>query len=97
LPFQEETMVPVMPFWAVQRQVKAEEVSPDTLLLKAPQAPVCEIGIRPAGEGPGCKAVLYRLPDAEGEKALLAESEPVDSQEAAWSVAFELYRQHVVV
>lgn len=90
-------MVPVVPFWLLQRQVKVEPVRDDALRLSAPNLPVYEVAIRPEADA-AWSAALYRLPNSGAESLLIAESAPgLESQEAAWAAAFELYRQHVIV
>ena len=91
-------MVPPIPFWMSQRQVKAEPINDTTVRLNAPQLPPYEIEIRPAGAPGSWSAALFRSPAAEGERALIAEAPyPLDKKWSAWEAAFELYRQHVVV
>ncbi len=91
-------MIPALPFWVLQRQVKTEQVSEDTLRLNAPNLPTYDIAVQPATDSQLWRAVLYRLADADGDKVLTAESDPpLPSRQSAWEAAFELYRQHVIV
>jgi threonyl-tRNA synthetase len=91
-------VIPTLPFWLRQRQVKVEPVNETTMKLAAPQLPAYEAAIQPAPDAGGWYGVLYGPPDAGGQKALIAQAQQAVSAEAdAWEVAFELYRRHVIV
>ncbi len=89
-------MPPTPPFWLLQRQVKVEPVSDESLRLTAPNLPPFELGVKAGANG--WLGVLYRLSTGEGDKVLLAETDPgMPGPQHAWEAAFELYRQHVIV
>lgn len=88
-------MIPTLPFWLKQRQVKAEPAGENALKLTAPNMPGHEIQVRPDG---GWSAVLFELSPDSGEKKPLAETEVrFDHPHLAWQAAFELFRQSVIV
>jgi hypothetical protein len=91
-------MIPTVPFWLRQRQVKVEPVNETALKLAAPQLPVYEAAVQPAEGSAGWVATLYGPPEASGAKPQIAQHVVGDVDEAeAWDVAFELYRTHVIV
>ncbi len=88
-------MLPTVPFWVLQRQVKVEEAGPETLRLTAPNLPPYELVLRPIESSPNLSAALYRI---NGDKLLITQRETdYDNPNQAWNVAFELYRQYVIV
>jgi hypothetical protein len=92
-------MLPPLPFWAVQRQVKVEPVGDEALTLKAPNLPAHELTLR-AGAAPGTwQATVHRLPPAEGgDKVLLGTQDfSAETPTAAWENAFEFFRQTVII
>ncbi len=88
-------MLPTVPFWVQQRQVKVEEAGPETLRLTAPNLPPYELALQPVENSPNLSAALYRI---NGDKLLITQRETdYDNPNQVWNVAFELYRQYVIV
>jgi hypothetical protein len=86
-----------LPFWMVQRQVKAEPVGEEALLLKTPNLPTFQVGVRPRTDGPGWFAQLHSV-SAAGDRVLIRESpEALMNRSTAWQFAFELFRQEVII
>ena len=89
--------MPPLPFWMLQRQVKAESVNEHTLRLVGPNLPTCEVSVLPITVGPGWRVVVAKS-DAENKRTTLVQTETsFESPEAAWQSGFELYRQRVIV
>jgi hypothetical protein len=89
--------VPPLPFWMLQRQIKAESVNDSSLRLAGPNLPTCDISLIPVSVGPGWRLTIAKI-GAEGERSTVLQTEiAFISVEAAWQTAFELYRQHVIV
>jgi hypothetical protein len=86
-------MQPVPPFWFQQRQGKMEPVQPNLFRLTAPNQGEAFAFVERADNGlwsAGLKTA------ADG--AAIATSGPIWENEAdAWSAAFELYRNEIVV
>jgi hypothetical protein len=81
-----------------QRQVKAEEGKENTLRLRAPNLPTHDLTVQPAAADAGWQIDLYHVPAEDGERTLIAQSvAPVAAEDAAWEMAYELYRQRVIV
>lgn len=88
---------PPLPFWMLQRQIKAESVSDSTLRLVGPNLPTCEVTLIPVSKGPGWRVIVAKV-GTEGERTTLVQTEiAFENRDAAWQSAYELYRQHVIV
>jgi hypothetical protein len=86
-------MVLTLPFWFKMRQGKAEPAGDNTYRLTAPNLPETFISIRSSGNGSWTPVVRS---SADGPELAVAEKSyhnPAD----AWGVAFELYRNAVVI
>jgi len=91
-------MLPPIPFWMRQRQIKVEPMNETTVALKTPNLPIHELILRPAENGEGYTAAIYCLPTAGGERFLVAEKPSgLTEPQSAWQFAFELFRQKVIV
>ena len=90
-------MLPPIPFWMRQRQIKLEPVNDTTVALKTPNLPPYELVLRPLDGSHGYPVAIFSVP-ADGQKALVAEqfSETADAA-TAWQYAFELFRQKVII
>jgi hypothetical protein len=86
-------MQPVLPFWFVQRQARAEPAGADTYRLTGPNLAEAFISIR-RGDNGRWSATL-RLA-ADGPEVAVGERDYEHAADA-WGVAFEMYRTHVVV
>ena len=90
-------MLPLIPFWMRQRQIKIEPVNESSVALKAPNLPSHELALQPTEDEPGYTAAVYCLPSG-GERYLVAEKPSgLSDPPAAWQFAFELFRQKVIV
>ncbi|HMP02725.1 MAG TPA: hypothetical protein PKC45_09530 [Gemmatales bacterium] len=88
---------PILPFWALQRQITSESVDEHTVRLTGPILPVCEVRVAPSEPGPGHQVAVTRV-DASGAKEEVIQTVvPATEPLAAWQAGFELYRQHVIV
>ena len=92
-------MVRALPFWMLQRQVKAEEVNATTLRLRAPNLPTYELTVEPSAEAPDWDIALYQVPAEEGGQRTLCTraSGTYAGAEGAWDAAYDVYRQYVIV
>jgi len=91
-------MLPAIPFWMRQRQIKVEPINDTAVALKTPNLPTHELVLRPSGNGDGIIAAIYCLPAAGEAKFLVAEKPSgVTEPQVAWQFAFELFRQKVIV
>jgi hypothetical protein len=86
-------MTPSPPFWFKQRQCKAEPAGDNVLKVSGPNLGEAYLSIRPAPGG-GWLASVRLTPDGPDAGAT---SEGSSSPTAAWSAAFELYRNQVIV
>ena len=86
-----------LPFWMLQRQIKAENVNDMTLRLVAPNLPTYEISVMPLPTGPGWRVAVDRLNADGGRVPVVYTETPFDKVEGAWQAGFELYRQRVIV
>ncbi len=90
-------MLPPIPFWMRQRQIKVEPINDTTVALKMPNLPTHELVLRPSENGAGYTAAVFCLPTTGEQKFLVAERPSgVTETETAWQFAFELFRQKVV-
>jgi hypothetical protein len=87
-------MSEALPFWMVQRQVKAETVDERTLRLKAPNLPAHEIAVAPNADGSGWTATLYRGEPERREIASRPAAQPTAA--SALQTGYELFRQLVI-
>ncbi|MFO0842592.1 MAG: hypothetical protein U0797_09385 [Gemmataceae bacterium] len=85
-------MGPITPFWFKQRQCKAEPAGENTLKVSGPN--LGEAFLQIAKNGDGWKAGLRLTADGPDVATAVAER---PGEGAAWAVAFELYREHVIV
>jgi hypothetical protein len=91
-------MLPAIPFWMRQRQIKIEPINETTVAIKTPNLPTHELSLRPGENGTGYVAAIHCLPAAGGEKFLVAEKPSgLSEPQTAWQFAFELFRQKVIV
>jgi hypothetical protein len=89
---------PVVPFWMAQRQIKLEVVNDGTPMAKlnGPNMQTHQITLTPVTTGPGWRIALDRV-SADGVVTPVAQTEcPFDKIDAAWQVAFELFRGRAV-
>jgi hypothetical protein len=87
-------MQPILPFWFKQRQCKAEPAGSDTMLkVSAPNLGEGFVRIEKADNG-RWRAAVRTTADGPDVQATGAD---FDSPQTAWNVAFELYRQQVIV
>ena len=87
-------MQPILPYWFKQRQCKAEPAGSDNMLkVSAPNLGEAFIRIEPAENGRWRAAIRLT---AEGPDLQTTGADFASSQ-AAWNVAFELFRQTVIV
>jgi hypothetical protein len=87
--------LPALPFWMLQRQLKAEPIGETSLRLLAPNLPAHELTLEAIG--PSWRSAIYRV-GANGDKHLVAERVfDVADRERAWQNAYELFRQEVIV
>ena len=90
-------MLPTMPFWMRQRQIKLEPIGDAAVTLKAPNLPSHELHLRKQN-GDGYTVALFTQPFGTTEKHLLAERPSgLGELRDAWQYAFEFFRQKVVV
>lgn len=90
-------MLPSVPFWMRQRQIKLEPIDDAAVALKAPNLPAHELRLR-KDNGDGYTVALYSQAVGTTEKLLLAERPSgLDQLPAAWQYAFEFFRQKVIV
>jgi hypothetical protein len=90
-------MLPQLPFWMRQRQIKLEPIDDTAVALKAPNLPAHELHLR-KNNGDGYTVALYTQPTGTTEKLLLAERPSgLDELRDAWQYAFEFFRQKVIV
>jgi len=82
---------PILPSWFKQRQCKTEPAGDQTLKVSGPNLGEAFLHVR-ADNGRWTGAL--RLAD-DGPDLAVSEAEEPTAQ-AAWNVAFELYRQHVI-
>lgn len=86
-------MEPITPFWFKQRQCKMEPVGGDRMLkVSGPNLAEAYIHIA-GGENGTWQAGLRLSPD--GPDVATADAEQPNAK-AAWDVAFELYRVHLI-
>jgi hypothetical protein len=87
-------MEPILPFWFKQRQCKAEPAGSDHILkVSAPNLGESFVRIERADNGRWRAAVRAA---ADGPDLRATEPQYVSEQQA-WNVAFELFRQSVIV
>jgi hypothetical protein len=86
-------MQPVPPFWFTQRQAKLEPAGENSYRLTAPQQQEAFISIHRHDTG-RWSATLKLAADGPDVAATEADYE---TEEDAWSAAFELYRLHVIL
>lgn len=86
-------MEPTLPSWFKYRQGKAEAAGENTYRLTAPNLREAFVSIR-RGEN-GCWSGTLRL--AADAPEIAASAPEFEQPDDAWSAAFELYRNHVVV
>jgi hypothetical protein len=86
-------MEPTLPTWFKYRQGKAEPASANVLKLTAPNLPEAFVAIRAAENGNYQGA--FRMTAGGPDEA--ATQHVFTTPEEAWSAAFELYRNQIVV
>lgn len=86
-------MEPTTPFWFKQRQCKLETAGDQTLKVSGPNLGEAYLLVTP-GDNNSWKASLRLSPD--GPDVATGQSE-YPNVNAAWVVAFELYRIHLIV
>jgi hypothetical protein len=87
-------MQPILPFWFKQRQCKAEPAGAETVLkVSAPNLGEAFIFIEKK-DNQRWRAGLRLTADGPD---VTATGPDFDNPQAAWNVAFELFRQHVIV
>jgi hypothetical protein len=87
-------MQPILPFWFKQRQCKAEPAGSENMLkVSAPNLGEAYLRIEQA-DNHRWRAALRLTPDGPDVQAT---GPDFDSPQAAWDVAFELFRQNVIV
>jgi hypothetical protein len=87
-------MQPILPFWFKQRQCKAEPAGSENMLkVSAPNLGEAFLRIEPADNG-RWRAALRMAADGADVQATGAD---FPGPQAAWDVAFELFRQTVIV
>jgi hypothetical protein len=87
-------MEPILPFWFKQRQCKAEPAGSDTMLkVSAPNLGETFLRIE-RGDNQRWRAAIRAT--ADGADLRATEPQFVSPQQA-WDVAFELFRQSVIV
>lgn len=84
-------MQPVLPFWFVQRQAKAEPAGDNIYRLTAPNLREAFVVVQPADAG--WTGALRSTADGEN----LSVSQRYETQSDAWYAAFELYRNQIVI
>jgi hypothetical protein len=85
-------MPPILPFWFKQRQCKAEPLGENALRVSGPNLGEAVLEIRP--EGNRWRAALRQTADGPDLAATEAEME---TPQASWGAAFELYRINFIV
>jgi len=86
-------MANIVPTWFKYRQGKVESVSDNLSRLSGPNLPTTFLGLRRADNG---KLQGFLRTEADGVD--LAVTDPkFDREYDAWEVAFEMYRQRVII
>jgi len=87
-------MQPILPFWFKQRQCKAEPAGSENMLkVSAPNLGEAYLRIEQA-DNQRWRAALRLTPDGPDVQST---GPDFASPQAAWDVAFELFRQNVIV
>lgn len=86
-------MAVAVPFWFKQRQGKMEPAGEQTFRLSGPNLPAAILGLRKAGNG---KLQGFLRENADGPDTAVTDPKFTSDYEA-WEVAFEMYRQRMII
>jgi hypothetical protein len=86
-------MALVPPTWFKQRQGKIEEAGENLVRLSGPNLPTSYLGLRRAENG---KLQGFLRDSADGSDSAATEAK-FDNDYDAWNVAFEMYRQTIII
>lgn len=86
-------MAIIVPSWFKYRQGKTEPVSDNLLRLTGPNLPPVVLGLRRAENG---KLQGFLRSEADGPDVAVTDPK-FDREYEAWEVAFEMYRQQVII